>query len=232
MHILSRKDFHYNPKHQKVYSSITKGCLAITNKFIISNRENIMNNQFNNYQTGTAYMPAVEKVIKPNMEEYAQKLSIYRTLTYIGVVACFMGFGALGFRMVSSFEFGFSPIIFIPFLGFGGFGVLAGLLQTRARMAQAIVSVMNQIKSTDKVEIGDISYTFKNFSGDVLHIIRLLISTNNLNGYQIIDNRIVAKDGITITTKEETNAQTYACSDCGAMLKGSDIYCPKCGKRR
>lgn len=187
-------------------------------------------NSYDNHR-GYSYMPQVEKVIKPNMEESAKKLQLYSVLSLVGIAVCFIGFAIAGISSVSSLR-GFSPVIIIPFFGFGGFGFLSAILLPRAKMAQAIVSVINQIKNSDKIEISDISYIFKNFKGDVLYIIRLLISTGNLQGYRIIDDHIVAKEGEFIPPAERDNAKLYICDECGTELRKGDIFCPKCGKRK
>jgi len=189
-------------------------------------------NHHSGHNDRTLYLPAVEKVIRPDMEAYAKKLKIYSVVSYVGVATCFVGFALGGISMTNSYYGGFPIRILIPFFGFGGFGILAALLSIRSKMAEALVSVMKQVKSTDKMEISDISYTFKNFKGDVLHSLRLLISTGNLPGYQIIDNRFVAKDGESIAPEERNAAQLLTCDLCGAELREGDAFCPKCGRRR
>jgi hypothetical protein len=135
--------------------------------------------------------------------------------------------------MFNSFlNFAFPVYIFVPFILFAIAGFTSAIIMPREQMSRSIISVINQVKSVDQIEINNISYSFKNFTCDVLLLIKLLISTNNLQGYKIIDNSIVTKEDVYVSTEKGEVAKTYTCYACGAELSKSDLYCPKCGRRR
>ncbi|MFI3228843.1 MAG: zinc ribbon domain-containing protein [Bacillota bacterium] len=107
----------------------------------------------------------------------------------------------------------------------------------------AIIRLRDQIMLCDKISVEELaSYNFGTL--DVIQLVKQMISSGNLKGYELVDNKILVKDGVSYT-KENCKISTpdtsyeggYAgslqdivyCTNCGNKMTKDDKFCSKCG---
>jgi rubrerythrin len=144
---------------------------------------------------------APEKVIRPNLPEYAQQLKLYATISGVMIAVCFISFAVVGAS-------GGEGLILLPFFGFGGFGFLTAMLSAKYAQADALVQVMRQIQASKYIKIKDISYKYALMNADKVYAIKLLIESGNLADYEIKDD-IVIRKGEVYKEKEEKMDESF-----------------------
>ena len=190
-----------------------------------------MYNQFHHH-SGRYYRYPVEKVIRENMENYVGQLRTMMKVSSFGVAACFICFALFGFMTMSLM--GNFVMVLIPFFGFGIFGFFAAINSAKYHAGLSILRIINQIKAADKIAINEISYDYMSADKDVLYVIKLLFDTGNLNDYEIIENKYVARKDINFrisNTDKQYEQSSSFCQLCGNRITNQDIYCSKCGRR-
>jgi|GEM_PF-2934073 len=147
-----------------------------------------------------------------------------------------------------SANWAFFPLILIGAVGAVAFLIRVSKLTLKGSKQKALITIMNEIKGHDKINIADLSIN-KTHSyigkSTIFLIIKKLVETGNLGGYEVIGVVGVAKTSCRATERDfmspahaagvivgDVKKRAAKCTGCGAPIsKSSDGFCGYCGSR-
>ena len=203
---------------------------------------------YNHHHRREVMLPEPNKVVREDMKGYVPKLKLYLIGSGIGIAVCFISFILLPMSLMSrmshpgsDFSFNFASVL-IPFIGFAVFGFLSSYDYGRYRVGYAMLMVIEQIERTDKILIKNIDYHTGKSNNSTLYVIKLLMDTNNLPEYEIVEDTMVAKKSLSMSKKDVekaimpevvvVNDKTVGyCFRCNNTLQAGDVFCSKCGTK-
>lgn len=192
---------------------------------------------------------AVSKYVKPDMDKKVKSYTALSVFGFILGIAGFVSFALFGILVVVRFGFEYFPYIVIPFVCFPA-GMATGMVSL-AKKAQfkALLGVAEQIKQYDRVLIVKLvpSAAGTYFASDYVLLIKKLIETKNLEGYEVVADVVVAKTELHVSEYDakqeyeeyvklqngivEEEEVITECPSCGAPVENLDAkFCQYCGK--
>lgn len=215
-------------------------------------RMNFNNGHYSNYYNNNFARindaGALVGCITPNIDGAYSAVKAKRNLLIALIPVCmilFMGGGILFGVTGGGFgpNFAMLPLVFLGFIGFGVCSTLQGVFHLKLARLQLIVDLKHEIEARDKTNLNDLSLSSYIGKNSIIIIIKKLIDTNNLTGYEIIGSMGVAKtelrakerDFIALSAERimaENMTRRFNCPNCGAAItKDTDKFCEFCGTR-
>ncbi len=189
------------------------------------------------------------KLIVPEMSAELTKYESYVKYSFAAVVAGFILFALGGFTAVMTEGRTFAVAV-IGFILFGAGGVLSGINTGKKQAIAMYVSALNEIKLKEVCYFSELHIGKISGDGVAAAVIQRLIDTGNLQGYEIIGGRAVAKASLALKPsdlsppaspaqgqasvvyiRDEREIETK-CSNCGADFQANEKFCSYCGKQR
>lgn len=140
------------------------------------------------------------KIIKPDMEKRSKRIRTIRNLTFAGIFICFFGFAACGILLTNFADIDLLPLIAIPFIGFITCGITTALNSVNQMRYKSIIQIIENIKIKDKVLI--VQLPSVGTEAQMVEIVKKLIETQNIVGYELISNKLVAKEELGISEQK------------------------------
>ena len=192
-----------------------------------------MNSQFSKTTPQIPYATYILK-ITPELKKKYKKETDLRKLSSMAVLIGFLlfFFGNIVFNYVNIF-----PVMagFI-FFGIGIFSM--GKFQVSYTIYKGLVNLIEQIEKEDEIDISRLYFSLSSNNQEKLQVIRLLIKTNNIPGYEIANDKKLVKTGISVSYSDNSNfvSNTYSnrkqpentCPNCGSKVKKGDRKCKSC----
>ena len=144
------------------------------------------------------------KIIKPNMEKRCKNIKTIRNLCLMGIFIGFFSFAAFGILFTNFGNFELFGLIAIPFVCFMGCGIGVAVSSTKYMRYKSIVQIIENIRIKDKALI--VHLPSIGTESQMIEVVQKLIETNNIVGYEIIDNKMIAKEELYIS-KEKANEE-------------------------
>ncbi len=187
-------------------------------------------------------------IVRPDMEAYAEQLKTLSIVFGIGIAVGFLCFLLGGISAASSFQPGVPGLVIFGFICFGACGFLSAMFTAKSSAAQQLVQLMRQVKASDKTLIQNLSFGQIPSHAHTLQAVKALISTGNLQGYEVVADFIVAKTSLNlrpedviapspapapqaVILKSQPKPQIIACPACGGTFGETDKFCTYCGAR-
>ena len=197
----------------------------------------------NNFGTGQNFMmpmdgPSLLAKVKPNIQGELAKAKRRKNILFACIPLCmimFMGGAVLSSVTARGF---FWPIPVIGFIGFGLTGVLLSVAHMNIFKLQALMTLIYEITGLERTSIDNLSLSLTVGKSSVILIIRQLIATRNLDGYELIGEVGVAKTGTARASDFMPSMQSvsgqffHTCGRCGAVIgEQGGAFCSYCGAR-
>ncbi len=137
------------------------------------------------------------------------------------------------------------PLMFTMLALFASCMPILFITMLKSVQYSAVIRLRDQILLFDKINVEELSsHNFRTV--DVVQLVTQMISSGNLQGYQLIDNKILVKDGVSYVEEAKSSKSTdsdtsyeggYAgllqdivyCKNCGNKMTKNDKFCSKCG---
>ena len=184
--------------------------------------------------------------VKPNIVRLYHRYMVLGIISGVGIagsVAMFMGGGMAGMGNFDAGSFGFSPLVYVGFAGIAICSMLMSLFFTLAYHKKILKDLLMEIKGHEKVSIENLSLQHVG-RGSLLLIIKKLISTGNLHGYEVVGEVGVARTDIgarvsdfmvggrVAAAPQSSRPKKNKCDSCGAnVTESTGDFCKFCGTR-
>jgi len=188
-----------------------------------------------------------ERNIVPNMAEKFQTLKRRRTLLFVCMPLCMIFF--MGGGVLSGVTQNFAFIAFVPigFFGFAATGIALSFISNKITSVQSVVSLIGEINARDCTYFKDLSLARYVGENKILIIVKKLITTKNIDGYETVGDIAVAKKELYLKPSDLINNSTQGgsdsskinltvnrptkCPNCGSAVTDNSQFCSYCGSK-
>jgi len=191
---------------------------------------------------GAVYVGNLAARVRPNMESVNRRATRRIVLSLL-LIPLAIGVLVTGIVMsVNSDTFGPSPLIFVGmgciFFSF----VLASVMGALKIAPSKIVTLMNEVRANEKVALDSLSLSAFAGPAQVSLVVKRLIETGNLSGYELIGDVGVARTSImaresdfesTPRPQRRNNRNQggfLECRECGEDVIANSSFCNHCGE--
>lgn len=139
-----------------------------------------------------------DKIIRPNLSEVVKK---NRIIGYLGGLICILSialFAVIVAVVVKKFGSWYLFLLAVPFGTFLLGAIMAVRFSTYATIGKVYLEEIGEIKSKDSVVLEDVMGAHP----DTPAIVTRLIETGNLDGYELVANKVIAKTALSMDVDE------------------------------
>jgi len=188
--------------------------------------------------------------IKPNMAAARRRYRSLAIFCGLMIPVCMVLFIVLPMVQLGVFSdsldvsSGFPSLIIIPFIGFGAFGMLTGYFGMRSHKAKLVMDIVTEATSKDKTSIATMTISKHMGENFGFLVVQKLIETQNLNGFRLIGEVGIAREGMKacesdfvtlsapaaqpVAASPSKPARATKCPNCGAGTR-NEKFCRFCG---